>query len=158
MFTDTHLHILLFIGVAWFATEMSSSSVVPKQAYKMSFSRIAKLNSHGESLFHKIVSYLIPIDINIKRRRERHLVSSLILTDRYWYKIIKSLYYCRLHLFEVISNGYDNLDFEKLIEHCTGKEFTRDVNFSKAQTFDDDMCLQLIQAAPFIESLYRRLL
>ena len=119
----------------------------------MSFSRIAKLDSHGESLFHKIVSYLIPIDINIKRRRERHLVSSLILTNRYWYKIIKSLYYCRLHLFEVISNGYDSLDFEKLIEHCTGKEFTRDVNFSKAQMFDDDMCLQLIQAAPFIESL-----
>ena len=63
------------------------------------------------------------------------------------------MYYCRLHLFEVISNGYDSLDFEKLIEHCTGKEFTRDVNFSKAEMFDDDMCLQLIQAAPFIESL-----
>ena len=118
----------------------------------MSFSRIVKLISHGESLFHKIISYLIPIDANMKRRRERHLVSSLIMTNRYWYKSVKSMYYCRLHLFEVISNGYDSLDFEKLIVNCTG-EFTKDINVSKAETFDDDMCFQLIQTAPLIESL-----
>ena len=100
MFTDTSACIIIHCSGLVPRNIIQFSG--PTQAYKMSFSRVAKLNSHGESLFHKIIVF----DSNrykYQTEAERHLVSSLILTNRYWYKIIKSMY-CRL-LFEVISMG-----------------------------------------------------
>lgn len=113
-------------------------------------------DEEGEILFVYIIAFIIPMDVNITRAKsenERKNVSKLLLTNHYWYKVIKAGYCNRLYIYEVISQHYDSLDFELLIKYCVGEEYTKNINFSKALSFTDNTCLLLLNKAPQIEYL-----
>ena len=111
---------------------------------------------HGEALFIEVLSFIIPMDENTlrgKQENERKQVSKLLIINHDWYDVIKAGYYSRFHIYESIKQHYDDLDFELLIKYCIGEEYTKNVNFSKAKSFNDNSALLLAEKAPCIETL-----